>query len=607
MRIFYTLFLCFCLIVGGKVYGAGYEYDLSWDNPTNHVYTVSMQVDPSPGAITTFRVPSWRPGRYITQDYASGISHFSAKDNGDSKLEWRKRDKDSWEVRNPQGGKIVVSYQFYANVMDAGSSYLGHAEAYFNPVNFFMYCDERENEKVTLTISSMPDGWKAATSLKKIGKNQFFAKDYHLFIDSPTILSPTIKTIKTRFHDADFFFHFQGNFNGDEDTEVALRDNITKIIRQEIAVFHDLPLDEYHFIFHLLPYDFRHAVEHAYCSSYTLPEDVCNSPESLNEIYEIVAHEVFHLWNVKRLRPEALMPYKYDRKVYTSLHWWTEGVTSYYADLILLRAGLINKEEYLQKISDMISTLENTYANQVVSPADASINSWLDGSEYANPHHHASYYGLGYRIGLLMDMQLRAGDDHGHHESTMDDLFRKLYHDYYKKGNGIPEDGIQHALDEISHHDWSEFFDDYVFGTKPFDYEKFFEPFGLRLDIIDDTEASYTKIGISEMEHVSYGIHVSRVVPRGDAADAGLGDGDIILSINNEAAKNFRLDEIFKWDMIGTELDMKIYRDGHTENHMVRISGESFPKIYTLTLLEDLDQEHHAHQSHWLEEKEHRR
>lgn len=607
MRKILTLAMILTAMIAIRVDAKGYDYELSWDNPTNHVYKVKMVVDPSEGAVTRFRVPAWRPGRYIIQNYSSGISHFHAKDKTGNELDWKKSDQDTWEVINPQNGKITLTYRFYANVMDAGSSYLGVAEAYFNPVNFFMYCDERYDEPVELRVLSMPEDWKAATALKRgISYNSFKAKNYHEFVDSPTILSPTIKTIKTHFHSADFYFHFQGNFNGDEDTEVALRDNLTKIIRQQVAVFHDLPLDEYHFIFHLLPYNMRHAVEHEYSSSYTLPEDVVNSPESLSGLYGIVSHEFFHLWNVKRIRPAALWPYRYDQKCYTSLHWWTEGVTSYYADLILLRAGLIHREQYLNKISRMISNIENQYANSVVSPADASINSWLSGSEYSNPHHSASFYSQGYRLGLLIDLQLRAGDSHGHHKSTMDDVFRYLLHHYYKKGIGVPEDGIKEALEHVTHYNWDEFFKMYVYGTDEIDYEKYFEPFALRLDVIDDTMASFQKIGISQMEHVSYGIHVSRVVPEGDAADAGLGDGDIILTIDGKAAANYHLEEIFKWDMIGTEVNMKIYRDGHTEDHHLTITGKSFPKIFTLSVDPKADKDHNNLLDHWLEEKEHK-
>ena len=326
-----------------------YRFTIAWPAPQTHEFLVTLTTAPAAGASTVFQLPAWRPGRYILQDYAAGVSHFEALDPGRQPLAREKRDIHSWRVDNPGSGPVTIRYSFFANVMDAGSSMLNLEQAYFNGINLFMHVEDRYDVPCTLTVNGLPDGWKAATALHRVDgtDNVFSAPGYHDLVDSPTIFSPDLLTFEFQIDGVDYFVHFQGNFNAGEAGEALIRQDFPKIIREQAAIFGGVPLQEYHFIYQLVPQRMGHAVEHKYSSCYALYDALAASAASLPRIYGVTSHEFFHLWNVKRIRPAALWPYDYQLIPYTRLHWWTEGVTDYYTHLTPVRAGMMPMESNL--------------------------------------------------------------------------------------------------------------------------------------------------------------------------------------------------------------------------------------------------------------------
>lgn len=600
--------LTFCLSVffllgmgTGSLRAGDYAYTLDWEAQHTHTYHISLKTTAASGTITDFQLPAWRPGRYIIQNYSAAVSHFSAVDDRGMTLRWRKTDKDTWAVDNPKGGgEITIRYRYYANVLDAGSSYLGPAEAYFNGANLFMHVRDQLDNACTLTVPKMGTDWKAATALGKTDQhNVFTAASYHDFIDSPTILSPTLKTLEMDIEDVTYYLHFQGNFKGGVETEEALKENIGKIIQAETAVFGEMPLEEYHFIYHLLPYRYRHAVEHKYSASFTLPEKVCESPEKIRGLYGITAHEFWHLWNVKRIRPAAMWPYDYSQQAYTNLHWFTEGVTSYYDQLCLVRAGLLSKEDYFKGTGRLISYLENSYATQVVSPSQSSFDTWLSGSEYENPHHGTSFYSLGQRMGMILDLEMRRRTKG---KKSFDDVFQNLYHTYYKTNMGVPEDGVRKAFENVSGESWEKFFAMYIDGTSPIDYNTYFEPFGLKVEVTDEEEAGASRIGIVRKESTAYGWMTERVTPGSDADKAGIGDKFMITLINKKNPSD--LDDDF-WEELepGDKISMEVVADDQTMQVEVTYTGNDLPKAYTLTEMENVKKKAQKMQDSWLSGK----
>lgn len=567
-----------------------YDYRLGWGKPSEHTYLVELQTQIQTKNYTDFRTNAWRPGRYILQNYAAAVSHFEAfavnkKGEKIKTLSWRKIDKDVWRVQHSEGSvpemeNILVTYHFYANVYDAGASYVGEDIAYFNPVGVFMNVNQEYNAAVKLTVKDLPSKWKVATSLMKTNdRSVFTAETYHEFVDSPTIFSPNIKQFEFTVDKLKVYVHFQGNYKAPEGAERVYIENVSKIIREQIAIFGEIPVDEYHFIYGLVSFPMRHAVEHLKSAMFILPESVAESDKSFGGLYSITSHEFFHVWNIKTIRPASLYPYDYSKEYATGLHWFTEGITDYYADLVMARSGVYTHEQFYKDLSATIQSLENSYASTVISPEVSSWDSWLATSEFNHPLHRTSYYPLGTRVGLLMDFELI------HRTSgkfRFDEVFKYLYQNYYKQNKGVPEDGIQLALEKISGDSWESFFDQYVRGTGKINYNAYFKYVDLNVKITEDPKPMNlaAKLGISRLEKIDgkntelVGYSVKIVRPNTAAYDEGIKDGDFIVGWDGESAVDLSpLDKLKPRDMI----KLTILRNGKEEKIKIKSRAEDFP------------------------------
>lgn len=580
-----------------------YNYTLQWTHAASHLYEVTLETAPLTGAASDFQIPAWRPGRYYIQDYAAGVSAFSATAANGQLLPWSKIDNDTWRVANPAGGNIKIQYQFYANTMDAGSSVLNTAQAYFNPVNFFMHLRGAYERPCTLTVASMPPTWKSATALTKVSgtHNVFVAPDYHEFVDCPTILSPSIKTLQSRIDGTDFYFHFQGEFKGGKETEDAFQGNMGKLIAEEKAIFGEFPMKEYHFIYQLLPYNMGHAVEHKNSACFAMPNTVGQSAAAIARLNSISAHEFFHLWNVKRLRPAAMWPYDYQKEAYTNLQWFTEGVTDYYTSLCLTRAGLYTRETYFSILARTIQALETNCASQMISPGQSSHDSWLERSEFHPPYAHISYYTLGTRVGMLLDLDIRAKTKG---KNSLDDVFKQLYQAHFLSNKGMEENAVQLAVDTVVGQSFQSFFEKYVNGTAAIDYASFLEPFGLVLEGKEAEGLTWELIGLEKVGVDDGNLFVESVRPNTDAARAGLGDNMLIIEINGKPTQEFDAKDFFAKFKKPKSLKMKLMTEGGILDAEVTWTGTWAPKTYALTVSSKASAEQTALLDGWLKSRQ---
>lgn len=580
-----------------------YNYTLRWTHAASHLYEVTLETAPLTGAASDFQVPAWRPGRYYIQDYAAGISGFSASAADGKPLAWSKVDNDTWRVANPASGTIKIQYRYYANTMDAGSSVLNTAQAYFNPVNFFMHLRGDYARPCTLTVASMPADWRAATALTRLdgSHNVFVAPDYHEFVDCPTILSPTLKTLHSRIDGTDFYFHFQGEFKGGKETEDAFQGNMGKLIAEEKAIFGGFPMQEYHFIYQLLPYNMGHAVEHKNSACFAMPNTVGQSAQAIARLNSISAHEFFHLWNVKRIRPAAMWPYDYQKEAYTGLQWFTEGVTDYYTSLCLTRAGLYTRETYFSILARTIQALESNYASQMTSPSQSSFDSWLERSDYIPPYAHISYYTLGTRVGLLLDLDIRAKTK-GHR--SLDDVFKQLYASHFLQNKGLEENAVQLAVEALVGQSCQPFFERHVQGTTPIDYAAFFDPFGLVLEEKVTEGLTWELIGLEKVSEANEGLFIETVRPGTDAANAGIGDKMLITQVDGKPYKEFDAKDFFEKFKKPKTLPLELATEGGMLSVEVTWTGTRIPKTYALSVAPKATAEQTALLEAWLKSRQ---
>lgn len=559
----------------------GYRYIVEWLPESERTFLISVETLPTKGKFTEFRIPAWRPGRYIIQNYAAALSHFQAWDANGKILTWNKTDKDTWTVNNPAKGKIRVQYRYYAGILDAGSSYISKDFYYFNGINLFLFVPGRMDAPCSVEIpalSRIGNNLKVATALPSAGKPGYFtASDYHHLVDCPVIISSRIHTVEFTEGNAKFYLHFQGNYRGNPETDTWIQTAAARLFREQEAVFNTgFPFREYHCLYILSPYNFRHAVEHATSSCYTLPEEVTSSTEGMRYgVLGITSHEFFHVWNVKRIRPAVLNPYNYQSEAYTGLHWFTEGVTSYMEKLSLTRAGLRSENELLSHLATISSSLDNSYGGNLISCHEASFDSWLSQNKNGNPFHRVSFYTQGERAGFLLDMMLRK---HSPGNQGIDYLFRRLDDRYGKTGKGVPENGVEAIAIEMAGEAAKVFFANHIYEARPIDYAAYLKVVGLNVKSVPDSLKTWERLGIQAQKE-SGGIFIrAQVRPESDAARAGISDDDLIAELFHKPMAEADLAQLTRLQP-GDTVPVRVLSGNTSQNLIIQYTGKQLPFI----------------------------
>lgn len=581
---------------------ADYHYVLSWKMPQHHIYHVTLEIEANPAEFTDLYMATWRPGRYIRQDYAAAVGDISITDKNGKPLKWEKPNSSCWRVYASKGEKLHVEYDYFANNDDAGSSYLTEHQAYFNPINLFMFIPNRMNEKVELELPDLSRKWEAATALRTTkSHHRFTAESYHEFADSPTVFADNIKTLTFEIGKTKFYAHFQGEYLGGKEVDDFIVENLKKICAEQGAIFGGFPFEDYHFIYRLLNKEMRHAVEHSNSASFVLPTSVTQSVSAaMSGIMNISSHEFWHLWNVKRIRPASLFPYEYTNPQTTGLHWFTEGITEYYAGLIMTRAGLTPQNNFLDGIAINIQQIENSYAYTHTSATRSSCDSWLYTSDYLNYMYAVSYYTIGERLGTIIDLKMRTMTNN---KQSLDDVFRYLYKNYWEQNKGVPEDGIQKAVEALTNESWQPFFDAYIHKNQPFDYAALFNEVGLKMLVTEGKLQGLNKLGVLNANNSSDGIEITRLHPEGDAYLCGLATDDEIVGINGESLKEANLNEKVQNLKKGDSLKFDVMRNGEKKKVKVVYSEKLKIRNFMLERPTTIDPSKAAILEDWLKSK----
>jgi predicted metalloprotease with PDZ domain len=500
------------------------HYLLSWGDPKDRLFDIDIRFT-APVDTPRLLLPAWRPGRYLIQNYAANVRQWSA---GESRI-W-KDGKSSWRVDARAGQEITVGYRYYAGVLDAGSSFLDDDEAYFNGSNLFMLVEGLREEEHRLTVAA-PVEWRIETQLSRDDQGTFHARHYDHLIDSPVIAAAAMT--RYSFSESGAMIHLV--FRGDQgiDTEQYV-DPVRDIVRMQAALFGGLPFREYRFLYHVR--ERWHGVEHEDSSSIILrrsallgaaPGDV-----GYDHMLSITAHELFHAWNVKRMMPARFSPYDYWNETPTRLLWAMEGLTSYYGDLTLLRAGLWTVERYLRHLAAEIQTLESLPARLHLSLAQASFDGWLSDPAQMHDHGNAwfSFYNKGEIVSALLDLTIRRATSG---ERSLDDVLRLLWQEH-GSGKGMEEDAVERAVARVA--DVGDFFARYVEGTEPLPYEELFTAAGITFASAP-REPELASLG-AKLKTQDGLLLVEGVIRGGSGMDAGLLPGDELLALDDTRLAN---------------------------------------------------------------------
>lgn len=562
----FGLFLLLLFAAAPRLQAApGIAYHLSWDKPQSHYVHVQMDLTNLAGETLDVRIPAWRPGRYILQNYAKDVIGFWAEDGQGNALTYRKTDKGTWRIQTGGAAHVVVRYQSYARQLDAGASYLDETEAYINPITLLMYIPGQELQPVKLTLAK-PADWNVATALEwDAAQAAYTAENYHELVDSPLLISPDFKTYTFEEGGAQFELVFQGEANYDPEKVVA---DVQKIARAQIEIMQVVPFTRYVFLYHLMPHRIGHGVEHKNSTSIVIGPADFENRRWYGSFLNVTAHELFHVWNVERIRPEAIYLPDYSVEQYTTTMWIYEGITSYYTGVSLVRAGLMPEQLYLNQVASGLQSYDAAYGRKVRSVAMSSWDSWTTSSD-APPHTTYSFYTGGDVMGLLLDLEVRARTEN---KNSLDDVFRYLYATYAAQDRGVPETGLEQALEAVTGSSFQSFFDAYVYGTEPIDYNAFLQHAGLRLEKIIDPSKPAVYLG-ADFEGKKDAPVLQRVEPETPAFEAGLMIDDELVALDGKRIEKDTLNKLLKVYQPGDTATLMFFRRGMLRTADVTFTG----------------------------------
>ncbi|MCS7080065.1 MAG: PDZ domain-containing protein [Chloracidobacterium sp.] len=541
------------------------EYTLTPQAPNSHLITIAIRYAP-PDSVKQidFALPAWRPGRYQIQNYARNVRDFAATDQTGQTLRWEKIDKSTWRVERGAAREVRVSYAYYANTLDAGSTLWNDEELYWNGTNLLMYVVGRKTLPARLSLT-LPAGWTCAYPLRKVGEPFVYeAPDYDTLADAPGVASPALNSV--RFEHAGTTYHlvFQGPVSVPL-SEIA--EQVRRIVAETTAMFGGkTPFRDYWFLYHSIPGGRFHGVEHLNSTSITFPSNVFE--ERPQRFYSITAHEFFHAWNVKRIRPQVLGPFDYSREVYTRNLWVAEGVTSYYDDLLCRRAGVISEEDYLRTLATTIATQQRMPGRLVTPVTAASFDAWLtpdDGNV------RVDFYTKGALVALLLDLDIRRRTDGA---KSLDDVMRWLYATYAERGVGYPENGMQLAVEAVTGASYADFFARYVDGTAELPYGEYLAAVGLELVEARSPKQPKVSLGV-ELTGDDKQTVIANVFPDEAGFRAGLDRGDILVAIDGEQANTATVPELLKKRQPGDVVKVLVFRRGKLREAVVTLQPET--------------------------------
>jgi predicted metalloprotease with PDZ domain len=531
------------------------HYRITPANPAAHLFEVSLTIDDPDPAGQRFMLPTWIPGSYMIREFARHIVSIAGVSNGRA-VGIEKIDKATWQA-TPVSGPLTVTYQVYAWDLSVRAAHLDETHAFFNGPSVFLLALGHEERVCTVDIlppvADRYAGWRVATALtpvkaSPVGEPKAFgtyaAANYDELIDHPVEMGAfshaTFEACGVTHHIA-----ITGRHRTDMNRLCA---DLKRVCEWQIKLFEPAtaaaPMGEYWFLVMAVG-DGYGGLEHRastalICNRDDLPNALLAGDRKIVNGYRrflgLASHEYFHTWNVKRIKPEAFIPYDLTRENYTRQLWFFEGFTSYYDDLALVRSGLIEPLAYLEMIAENIGRVTSQAGRLKQSVAESSFDAWVKyyRQDENSPNAIVSYYQKGSIIGLALDLTIRLKTGG---TKSLDDVMRALWNQYGKAGTGVPEGGVELVASQVSGVDLQPFFDHALRGTSDLDLATLFAGFAIEMQWkvpgqqkADDPAPS--SLGAKITSEPNGDARLAQVFDGGAAQIAGLSAGDIVVAVD---------------------------------------------------------------------------
>ena len=568
-------------------------FDVTINQPASHLFHVTLRYVNKGSEAVEFKMPAWTPGYYQLMNYASNVENFRATDKVGKALTWEKTGNNTWRVHTNKAAELRLSYAVKATRNFVAGNYLDENRGYISPAGVFMHVANQIQQPVTVTLHPHSD-WKPiiATGLDSIpGKsNTFTAPDFDVLYDSPMLMG---KLEKLPSFTVNGIPHYFIGYNIGKFDQNQFISDLKKIVAASVAVIGDIPYKQYTFIA-IGPGG--GGIEHLNSTSISFDGNGLNTPQGKLRLYKFLAHEYFHHYNVKRIRPVALGPFDYERENRTNMLWVSEGFTVYYEYLILRRAGLMTDDELLNSLRNNIAAYENKPGHLFQSATQASYETWEDGPfgrTGDEAYKTISYYEKGPVLGLLLDLKIRHETEN---KKSLDNVMRTLYQTYYqKKKRGFTDQEFRTVCETTAGTSLTEVFD-YASTVKPIDYPKYLSYAGLAIDTTLK-EVSNAWLGLAVREK-SDSVYVADVDWESPAWKAGIRSGAVVSKLNDQPATISALKSLTPV----VPVKLLVVQRGQTDEKSI-IPGKKSERSFQITRLPNADKLQQAVLADWLTRK----
>ncbi len=585
----------FLLFVSVASFAQTNTYEISFNNAVHHEAKIKASFPNVKSHDLVVLMSRSSPGRYAIHEFAKNVYGFKATDSKGKELEVTRKDPYSWIIKG-HDGTVNVEYLLFGNRADGTYSQIDNTHAHLNMPATFMYSEELEHRPIEITFNTPKDSnWKIATQLKSIKENTYLAPDLYYFMDSPTELSNfSLREFKLDGKNIRFALHHDGT-----DAELdEYFDQVKRIVEQEKQVYGELPaydFGEYTFIACYLPNVSGDGMEHRNSTILTGTDALAD--DGMKGNIGTVSHEYFHSWNVERIRPNDLEPFHFSEANMSGSLWFAEGFTSYYTNLILLRANIITAEEYVESLNGTFNYVWNSPAHQFFNPIEMSYQApFVDAATAVDPVNREntfiSYYSYGSVLGLALDLELRSKG------LNLDDFMKQVWHTYGKTEvsytiNDLKESLKKYAGAEIG----DKFFGNYIYKSEMPNYAELFKTVGLKLT--QDVEKGYFGASLKVNDSL---IQINGNPKIGNPAyNANLTSGDKITSVNGNPISSMRdWEKIINQSKPGTVLNITYMKDTKGAKTKVTLSKDP---TYTIIIDENADKKAVTARKNWFAKK----
>lgn len=569
------------------------SFAISVPEPHSHLLAVEMRVaalDESDQLVLC--MPVWTPGSYLIREYPKHVQEMEIRDADGVARSFEKIDKARWRVDVGDCDEVVVTYRVYGHELSPRYNHVDGTHAFFNSVATCMYPQGRLDEQVALTVTP-PDGWEVFCGLDRAGENppRYVAEDFDELFDTPVEMGP--------HHWFDFdvqgILHRFVVWNGDDIDMEALRRDLPTIVEKNIEFFGEIPYERYVFINHVARDDWG-GLEHRHSSvnvfgpenfDRTERNDEGEYGEKYANLLRLWSHEHFHAYHVKRLRPEELGPFDYQRENHTRSLWAVEGVASYFDTYQLLGAGLIGPARYMGLLEKRIKQLHGVPGRALQSLEEASFDAWIDlyRRDENTPNASVSYYLKGELVSWLLDLWIR---DQTSGEGTMADVLRRLWRTYYVESDvGFPRGAVEEAVSAEAGVDAGGVFRDLVRTSAPIQWEEFLAPAGLQLHPVHRDQRGW--LAMKTKQHNPERVTIEHVFRGGPAERAGLYPGDEVVAVDGWSVRDEDPEEMIAQKAPGQSVTLHVFRRGQLQQ-VEALCEQAPPESYQLDVVDDASQ-----------------